>query len=192
MAWTTLLLCIPAAAIIALAALAAAALVIGRRNKMEGFDDALKALAADIGCDYVPAGRMKSPKIEGTHRGCRILIDRLGSPAEEGAKTYTRMQVWHNGLLADDILLRPTKGKKPDTSFKTGDPRFDAEYEVLTKDTLHAKGMLDSEVREKLIMISVPLTVKKDAVYFEAKGSIDEPEKLKDILDTMVDMAKLL
>lgn len=168
----------------------------------------LEEFAAEIGCRFEKGGALKEPTVSGVYRGRKVELFAYtqtkhhgsGVDKENYSVTYTRASAYHGRALPQPItILRKgplTWGSGIAGVKKAGiSPGFDEKYETQTADESAAKEIIDVDVQQKMLSISIYLRrifISGDTVACEASAHVSDKQKLRQLLDLSVDIADRL
>jgi hypothetical protein len=160
------------------------------------FGELLQAMSSKLGCRFHPGGWFSPPMLEGTFRGHKIQVDTFNRRSGKHSYPYTRVQVWHNGKVDEEMTLEPeslatwvTK-KFGAQDAHVGGRDFDEAYRVGIKDKSKAAELLDYGIRHKLLDTRIKFQVRLDAVYHEEAGLAEDAEKLLTTINILSDITE--
>lgn len=175
--------------------------VISKRS----FENAFKSFAAETGCSYEKGGCFRSPRVSGTFRNRKIVVDVYteyhqhhdhDGHGHTSSTTYTRLQVSHAGGISSEINIYPETffsliGKKLGMQdIQTGNQEFDKVFIVKGNDESTVRKLLDLDIQQKLLNLKMPVEVLSNVIYMKRVGRIKDKNLLMNMLNLMVDLAE--
>jgi len=173
------------------------------------YEKALKALAAKNGLETRKYSKMEPTTAEGQYRGRKVVVDVMMVHTESGDMDnergfdtpYTRAQAALKKSVDYQLLVkREGVQTKLDKVFKHAkdieiglNAEFDKKFMVTSTSEEKAKQLLDSEVQNKMLEVSLHLRevlVEKENVMCLMIGRIGDENKLQKLLDLACDLAE--
>jgi hypothetical protein len=179
--------------------------------KLKGrYEESMKALALELGCQHRKDGALAEPAVEGEYRGRHLLVQAYtlrkhhgtGVDKEYYNVTYTRAEVPHKGSAGGITVRRNNLNLKMEKAFidiegdkkvETGNAEFDKKYTVYGKDQNAVRGLLDVDVQQRMMETSKYLRnvyVEKDKVSCDMLGHVADKEQLRKLADLAVELAE--